>query len=315
MRGLHRRRLAGARELCEPDPHRGRRHPRVGPQGRAVRRGEGLHRAAQPDAQGREADARGRVFARQLRAQRQGARPAVPGPDQGAPELARCAAPGVDLRETGDGAVAEPACGGGQEARRAGDQAGPDPPARQPEGGKAQGLGRGRAAGQADRLREPRPEPQRALSGGGRLRRWQRQDGPRQGDPGDPAAARQGAQCLGGRARPPVCQQRDPRHRGGHRRGPARPQRQPRHERPALRQGLHPERRRCGRLAHPGAAADPVLPPLSPPDRHRPPLHRQAAAVPRGCAGAWQEARRQDVCPGRRRAHRHPRQAPQGGRP
>ena len=33
--------------------------------------------------------------------------------------------------------------------------------------------------------------------------------------------------------------------------------------RPALRQGLHPERCRRRRLAHPGAAADAVLPPLS----------------------------------------------------
>jgi topoisomerase-4 subunit B len=46
--------------------------------------------------------------------------------------------------------------------------------------------------------------------------------GPRQGDPGHPAAARQGAEHLGGRARPPVRQQRDPRHRGGGRRRPPR---------------------------------------------------------------------------------------------
>ncbi len=61
------------------------------------------------------------------------------------------------------------------------------------EGREAQGLGRGRAAGQAHRLREPRPEPERALPRRGRLGRRQRQDGPRQGDAGDPAAARQGA--------------------------------------------------------------------------------------------------------------------------
>ena len=56
----------------------------------------------------------------------------------------------------------------------------------------------------------------------GDSRRRQRQDGPRQGDAGHPAAARQGAQRLGGRARPAVRQQRDPRHRGGGRRRPAR---------------------------------------------------------------------------------------------
>jgi topoisomerase IV subunit B len=59
----------------------------------------------------------------------------------------------------------------------------------------------------------------------GDSRRRQRQDGPRQGDAGHPAAARQGAQHLGGGTRPAVRQQRDPRHRGGRRRGPARPRR------------------------------------------------------------------------------------------
>jgi topoisomerase IV subunit B len=88
---------------------------------------------------------------------------------------------------------------------------------------KAQGLGRGRAARQADRLREPRPGAQRAVPGRGRLGRRQRQDGPRQGMPGHAAAARQGAQHLGGRARPPVRQHRNPRHLGRHRGRPARP--------------------------------------------------------------------------------------------
>ena len=83
---------------------------------------------------------------------------------------------------------------------------------------------------------------QRGVSGRGRLRRWQRQDGPRQGKPGHPAAARQGAQHLGGGPRPPVCQHRNPRHLGRHWRRPARPERHARPERPALRQGLHPER-------------------------------------------------------------------------
>jgi topoisomerase-4 subunit B len=48
-----------------------------------------------------------------------------------------------------------------------------------------------------------------------------------------------------------------------------------RFQRPALRQGVHPERRRRRRLAHPGAAADAVLPPLSQADRARPCLHRR----------------------------------------
>jgi topoisomerase-4 subunit B len=43
---------------------------------------------------------------------------------------------------------------------------------------------------------------------------------------------------------------------------------------PALRQGLHPVGRRRRRLAHPGAAAHAVLPPLPEADRARPRLHR-----------------------------------------
>ena len=42
------------------------------------------------------------------------------------------------------------------------------------------------------------------------------------GVPGHPEAARQGAQFLGGRPRPAVRQQRDPRYFGGDRGGPAR---------------------------------------------------------------------------------------------
>jgi topoisomerase-4 subunit B len=48
---------------------------------------------------------------------------------------------------------------------------------------------------------------------------------------------------------------------------PHGPRRHARPLRPALRQGLHPERCRRGRLAHPGAAADAVLPPLPQADR------------------------------------------------
>ena len=198
MRRLHRGRRGDPRELRQPDPDGRRRHPRVGPEGRPVRRDQGLHRHARPAAQGRQADARGRVLARQLRAFGQGARSAVPGPDQGAAEQPRCAAPGVELRQAGARALAQPACRVRQEARRAGDPPGADAPARGAEGGEEEGLGRRRAAGQAHRLREPRPGAQRDLPGRGRFGRRQRQDGPRQGDAGDPAAARQGAQRLGG---------------------------------------------------------------------------------------------------------------------
>ena len=73
---------------------------------------------------------------------------------------------------------------------------------------------------------------------------------------------------------------------------------------PALRQGLHPVRRRRRRLAHPGAAADAVLPPLPEADRARPRLRREAAAVPRRRAGARQEAGGQDLRARRGRARR-----------
>ena len=130
VRGLHRGRRHAARELCQPDPHAGGRHARGRAEGRPVRRDQGLHRAAFAGPQGREADARGRVLARQLRAQRQGAGPAVPGPDQGAAEQPRRAAAGVVLRQAGAGAVAEPACGVRQEAGRPGDPPGADASAR-----------------------------------------------------------------------------------------------------------------------------------------------------------------------------------------
>ena len=71
---------------------------------------------------------------------------------------------------------------------------------------------------------------------------------------------------------------------------PHGPADEPDFSRPALRQGLHPERRRRRRLAHPGAAADAVLPPLPEADRARPRLHRAAAAVPHRRAGARQAA-------------------------
>ena len=68
------------------------------------------------------------------------------------------------------------------------------------------------------------------------------------------------------------------------------------HRRPALRQDLHPVGRRRGRLAYPGAAADLVLPPFPQADRGRPCVRGAAAAVPGGCAGAREKARFQDLC-------------------
>ena len=52
-------------------------------------------------------------------------------------------------------------------------------------------------------------------------------------------------------------------------------------ERAALPPRHHHDRRRCGRLAHPDAAPDVLLPADAEADRRRPRLHRAAAALPR----------------------------------
>ena len=83
---------------------------------------------------------------------------------------------------------------------------------------KKKGFRRRGAAGQAHRLRVRRRLAPRGVPGRRRFRRRLGQAGARQAVPGDPAAARQGAQHLRGRARPAVRQHRDPRHRGGDRR-------------------------------------------------------------------------------------------------
>ena len=84
--------------------------------------------------------------------------------------------------------------------------------------------------------------------------------------------------------------------------------------RAALRQGLHPLGRRRRRLAHPGAAADALLPPLPEADRARPRVRRQAAALSRRRAGARQEAGGQDLRARRRRAARDARPPAEGRR-
>jgi topoisomerase IV subunit B len=71
---------------------------------------------------------------------------------------------------------------------------------------------------------------------------------------------------------------------------------------------------RCGRFAHPGAAAHALLPPLSQAHRNRPRLRGAPAAVPCGCSRTRQESGQQGLCPGRGRADRHPGQMRQGRR-
>ena len=67
---------------------------------------------------------------------------------------------------------------------------------------------------------------------------------------------------MGSRPQRTVRQQRNPRHRRRHRRRSTWPGRQNRPQQPALRQDSGDVGRRRRRLAHPGAAADAVLPPL-----------------------------------------------------
>ncbi len=67
--------------------------------------------------------------------------------------------------------------------------------------------------------------------------------------------------------------------------------------RPALPQDHHPRRRRRRRLAHPGAAADAVLPPFPQADRARARLRGAAAAVPhRRAVDGQGQARAQALC-------------------
>jgi topoisomerase-4 subunit B len=70
--------------------------------------------------------------------------------------------------------------------------------------------------------------------------RRQRQDGPRQGDPGRAAAARQGAQHLGGGARPLFANNEIHDIAVAIGVDPHGPNDEPDLQRPALRQGLHP---------------------------------------------------------------------------
>src|SRR6266566_3682020 len=107
-----------------------------------------------------------------------------------------------------------------------------------------------------------------------------------QGISGNPSAARQGVEHLGSRARPAVRQCGGARHRNCDRRRSARRRGAGRSERSALRQDLHPGRRRCGRRPHPGSAVDAVLPALPAPGRERTRVRGAAAVVPGRRCGA-----------------------------
>ena len=243
VRGLHRRRRAAARELRQPDPDGGRRHARGGLAGRPVRarsRASSSCTALLPkgvklmpeDVFSRASFV---LSAKVLDPQFQG---------QIKERLnSRDALRLVShLRAAGARAVAEP-------ARRATASKLAELVIRQAqtrqrasaEGREAQGLGRGRAARQADRLREPRPDAQRALPGRGRLGRRQRQDGPRQGDAG--RSCRCAARCsTPGRSSATACSPTTRSTTSRWRSASTRtaPNDEPDLQRPALRQGLHP---------------------------------------------------------------------------
>ena len=110
------------------------------------------------------------------------------------------------------------------------------------------------------------------------------QAGARPQVPGDPAAERQDPERRARALRPHAGQRRDRHadHRARHRHRPRRAGAgRLRRRQAALPPHRHHDRRRCGRLAYPHAAADLLLPPDAGADRARASVHRPAAAVPR----------------------------------
>ena len=189
------------RQPRQPDPDALGRHARGGLPQRHLRRARRVHGDAHAAAQGRQADRRRPLAARLLHALGAHRAHPVPRPDQGKAHHAprRQAAGTVRARRLR--AVAQPAPGRGQEDRRAGDRAGARAPLQGQEVRAQEGLGRGDAARQAGRVLLGRHLAQRALHGRGRFGGRLGQGGARQGDAGDPAAARQGAELdVEGRA-------------------------------------------------------------------------------------------------------------------
>ena len=226
---VHRRAPA---QLRQRHPDRLGRHARERLPGRARQGRPQLHRDPQPLAQGRDPHRRRHPRGPHRRAVGVPGRAAVPGPDQGPAEQPR-----GDQRRRRPGASRARALAEPQHLDRRGDRRPHHPggagPRGQPRGagrGRAQGPDRrpGQPAGQARRLHAPRRDHQRAVRGRRRLGRRLGQAGPRPGPPGDPAAARQGAQHRGHLDRQGAGEQgaRRPRHRARLRR----------------RQGLRPAR-------------------------------------------------------------------------
>ena len=163
--------------------------------------------------------------------------------------------------------------------RRARDPAGARPHQGGAEGGASQDVGRCRAARQAHRLRVRRSRPQRALHRRRRFGRRVGEAGARQGVPGGAAAQGQAEEHLAGQRRHAVLQQGDRGDRAGDRGRPPQAGGRGRPLEPALQEADHPRRRGRRRRAHPGAAADALLPPPRPIERGhvfvaQPPLFR-----------------------------------------
>ena len=122
------------------------------------------------------------------------------------------------------------------------------------------------------------PGPERALHRRGRVRRRLGQAGPRPALPGDPADQGQDPERRARALRQDAQQRRDQdddrRARRRDRQGRLR------HLEASLSPRHHHDRRGRGRIAHPHAAADVLLPPDARARRQRLRLHRAAAAVP-----------------------------------
>jgi topoisomerase IV subunit B len=223
VRGLHRRRPAGARELCQPDSHQRRRHARQRPARRPVQAVKGfieLHALLPKGVKLLPEDVFARasyvLSAKVLDPQFQGQIKERLNSRDAVRLVSSFVRPALELwlnQHVDYGKkLAELAIKAAQFRQKAGQKV-----------EKRKGSGVAVLPGKLTDCESKRPGPQRGVSGRGRFGRWQRQDGPRQGKPGHIAAARQGAQHLGSGARPPVRQQRNPRHCGRHRRRPARP--------------------------------------------------------------------------------------------
>src|SRR5262249_31358194 len=215
------------------------------------------------------------------RAQRVHPGAAVPGTDQGSPEQSRAGVGDRRHRASSARALAEPQHQRGRVDRRAHHS-------RRPRArGEPRRAGRGLAqerhlhapepAWQAERLHQRERRDERAVHRRGRLGRRLRQAGARPRAPGDPAAARQGAEHRERVAREGAREQGAV---GSGDRDRLRPRHQLRHHEAALRQADHPRRRRLRRQSHRHAAPHVHLPPSAEADSGRQGLPRPAAALP-----------------------------------